>query len=116
MSNINHRLLNKKLAITYWTIDGTPTGNMTIKAPWTPKQVMTLNWNQAMGSTHPYTCANRDDHKTEGILIATSNGWICRECGYTQDWCMYNMATKQMNPPFEKVFRKHKIKDILDGE
>ena len=59
-----------------------------IKAPWTDEQVKALNTYQA-GLGHPYTCGsgNRTTHGDgEGVLTATTNGWVCQWCDYTQDW------------------------------
>ncbi|MCL4525558.1 MAG: hypothetical protein M1492_03490 [Gammaproteobacteria bacterium] len=64
-----------------------------IEAPWTAEQVETLNRLQR-GEIfgHPYTCPNRtimphhnSGHDT-GCLLATKDGWVCLDCGYTQDW------------------------------
>lgn len=67
------------------------------KAPWTPERVEYLNKLQDSGIVHPYTC-NREpaecevkhrapeEHSKDGILIATTDGWVC-PCGkYKQDW------------------------------
>jgi hypothetical protein len=65
-----------------------------ITTPFTDEQVGRLNVWQVSG-LHPFTCGWRDDHVTEGILIATHEGWICPEerCSYTQDWAHDFMAT-----------------------
>ena len=34
---------------------------MTITAPFTPEQVKALNYYQASGVFHPFTCANQGD-------------------------------------------------------
>ena len=66
-----------------------------------------LNEQQISGKYHPYTCSGNGipeckrqnsyearqngeqipyNNETEGVLIATENGWVC-PCGkYTQDW------------------------------
>lgn len=57
-----------------------------------PDTVVELNKAQSAGRFHPYTCANRSDGKHRvwngdlGALVATSRGWICPFCDYTQDW------------------------------
>lgn len=51
-----------------------------VKAPWNPEEVRHLNDFQH-SMFHPFTCA-----KGCGILEATPDGWICRACGYVQDW------------------------------
>lgn len=66
-----------------------------IKAPWTQEVVGNLNRFQEacrLGMFHPFTCAsgNRTDKNHldgEGILRATTEGWECPYCNYTQDWC-----------------------------
>ena len=60
---------------------------------WTPEQVEQLNRLQR-GELygHPYTCPNRslsphhDNGNDKGCLLATTGGWVCPDCGYTQDW------------------------------
>lgn len=68
-------------------------------APWTPEQVDALNDYQRDAPMHPFTCANRgighrwhDDMSDLGMLIATENGWVCRDCAYTQNWAHPWMA------------------------
>lgn len=62
----------------------------------TPEKVIELNKQQKNGLYHPYTCdRNSDeceikikprDYSKDGVLIATTDGWIC-PCGkYKQDW------------------------------
>jgi hypothetical protein len=66
-----------------------------IKAPFTPEQVKALNYFQASGVFHPFTCANQGDalHNYEQTnLVATWRGWICSYCDYTQDWAHAFMA------------------------
>lgn len=61
-------------------------------APWTDVQVRALNWIQSLPGTHSYTCPKRVDNRhvgrwtDNGVLLATTSGWLCRTCGYTQDW------------------------------
>ncbi len=99
----------------------------TIKAPFTPAQVQTLNERQCRVDgglpMHPMTCPNRNDgvffdearcefdtsgatHSTvggdRGVLIATQAGWVCPHCGYTQDWAHSLMAMKPL-PMAESV-------------
>jgi hypothetical protein len=64
-----------------------------MKAPWTEEQVGLLRQWQAAGFVHPYTCfsrgegCNRSQREDDGVLIPTTEGWVC-PCGkYTQDWC-----------------------------
>lgn len=63
-----------------------------IDAPFTDSQVNAMNAYQRMGVFHPFTCANRDNHPGEGLLIATNDGWVCRYCDYTQNWAWAMMA------------------------
>lgn len=66
--------------------------------PWAPPFVQALNLLQTAaqpgGPTHPYTCESRGDgrHGREGgdlgVLIATTDGWVCPHCDYTQDWAL----------------------------
>lgn len=63
----------------------------TIQAPFTLTQVVALNLWQLDIRVHPFTCPNRSGHldrgeRDLGILVATPNGWICRDCDYTQPW------------------------------
>lgn len=82
------------------------------KAPFTPDQVANINAFQDRGRMHPFTCMSPEeiseclraskiiDDKiingtSEGILLATTEGFIC-PCGkYTQDWCHDFMAQPQ---------------------
>jgi hypothetical protein len=54
----------------------------TITAPWTWGQVAMLNRYQKRGDMHPYTC----EDSSHGALVAAMGGWVCRECGYRQNW------------------------------
>ncbi len=62
-----------------------------IKAPFTEDQVDKLNDYQESERGHPFTCCGEDNCRrplkfNNGILIATTEGWIC-PCGkYKQDW------------------------------
>lgn len=60
-----------------------------IKAPWTEGQVAALNRWQECDWVHPFTCGgpNKADHRDpERKLIAHTEGWLCLDCTYTQDW------------------------------
>ncbi len=46
-------------------------------------QARKLNGQQRDIFKHPYTCGKNSEH----ILHATTNGWICFQCDYRQDWC-----------------------------
>lgn len=56
-----------------------------IMAPWTDREVASLNAYQISGF-HPY-CGNRQPNGDETILIATRDGWVEREGGpVVQTW------------------------------
>lgn len=63
-----------------------------IKSPWDSETVDRLNEWQQSGLVHPYTCGKRrtDEHHLdgEGVLKATTDGWVCPFCDYTQDWAI----------------------------
>jgi hypothetical protein len=70
-------------------------GQMTkFKAPWSLEQTQHLNDFQHASLYHPFTCRNRGDgeHEGEGLLRATTDGWVCPSCDYTQDWAHPFMA------------------------
>jgi hypothetical protein len=84
-----------------------------IHAPWTDKQVAALNASQEAYTRHPFTCGRRDlpGHKWDkgdlGVLTATTNGWVCESCGYTQDWAWAFMLEEGggFDPAFFKQSR-----------
>ena len=60
-----------------------------IRPPWTDDQVAALNaWQH--GPMHPFTCGG--NHAIHVILEATTDGWVCPDCPYTQDWAHDFMA------------------------
>jgi hypothetical protein len=65
-----------------------------VAAPWGPDEVASLAGYQHSGSAHPFTCG--DDAcrgRTHGVpLMATSVGWECPGCGYTQNWAWVFMT------------------------
>jgi hypothetical protein len=64
-----------------------------IHAPWDRDTVRRLNQYQTSGTFHPFTCINRPHFgDSEAVLVATSDGWICLECDYTQNWAHAFMA------------------------
>lgn len=89
---------------------------MNKKNTFTEEQVNNLNEFQSSGRFHPFTCDGRDSpnckrnksyqdrrkgieipftNENEGVLIATSNGWVC-PCGdYTQDWAHQFMSERK---------------------
>lgn len=52
------------------------------------EQIEALNRYQRSDNVHPYTCGgNRTDANHldgEGVLVATSDGWVCPFCDYRQ--------------------------------
>jgi hypothetical protein len=78
-----------------------------VHAPFTTYQVRHLNEYQTCGLFHEYTCPNGCNY-TSGFsahnairaiklplpLRATFDGWVCGQCGYTQDWAYRWMADK----------------------
>lgn len=80
-----------------------------INAPFSDEQVILLNQYQSI-EPHPFTCCSPEniseclraskeidgqiiDGVSEGILVATNEGWIC-PCGkYTQDWAYKKMLS-----------------------
>lgn len=71
----------------------------------TPQQVENLAHNQTAGAFHPFTCPNRSDgahamaYGDLGALVATTRGWICPFCDYTQDWAHGFMTEGKMQMP-----------------
>ena len=82
-----------------------------INTPFTEEQVESLNAYQTSGVFHEYTCGNDDcpgkSRYVEGrpgfaeivrglstgdILVATTEGWACPSCNYTQDWALTFMG------------------------
>lgn len=65
-----------------------------IAPPWTDEQVRALNQYQSDGWFHPFTCANNavNDHRNHPVLRATTVGFVCDACGYTQDWAWLFMT------------------------
>jgi len=66
-----------------------------VHPPWDADMVSKLNGFQQNPFAHPFTCGNRDSavhNGQESLLVATSNGWICPHCDYTQDWAWAWMA------------------------
>lgn len=59
---------------------------MKVEAPFTDLQVKNLNDYQATDMHHPFTCPIETVHTSDGKLVATPEGWVCKECSYTQDW------------------------------
>jgi hypothetical protein len=71
------------------------TPNDLSKAPWTQEQVDNLNAFQQMGSFHPFTCGGSNCRE---VLVATSDGWRCPKCDYTQQWAHKFMTAYTGDP------------------
>ena len=59
--------------------------------PWTDEEVAALNRWQANPRVHSFTCGTDSAHR---VLVATRDGWVCRDCEYRQHWAhafMLNM-------------------------
>lgn len=81
---------------------------LAIRAPWTDEEVHLLNLVQISTLTHPFTCPRRthilhNEYNGElGLLLATNDGWVCRDCSYTQDWA----HKKWVDPVFARQLRQ----------
>lgn len=60
--------------------------------PWSEEDILVLNLWQTCGMFHPYTCGNDSSHSD---LVATKNGWVCKNCDYTQKWA-HHISLKEM--------------------
>jgi hypothetical protein len=76
----------------------------------TDEQIKSLNEYQHAGKFHPFTCGgNRtDEHHLdgEGILVATTEGWKCPYCSYTQDWAHPFMMNNSWKKPINDILGK----------
>lgn len=63
------------------------------ETPWSVEQVAALNRYQSAGWMHPFTCPSG-----HGALLATSTGWTCSGCDYTQQWAHDFMFLDLSNP------------------
>jgi hypothetical protein len=90
----------------------------TLQAPWTPEQVAALNVFQRSGRFHPYTCGRRSEHAGEGVLLATTAGWVCpaESCDYKQDWASAFMAQPLPEPDDLNARLAHGIEQARAGQ
>lgn len=58
-------------------------------APWSDRQVESINGFQKNPYVIPFTCGNE---KCRAVLEAKHFGFVCPNCDYTQDWCHKFMA------------------------
>lgn len=81
-----------------------------IKAPFSLGHVVALNRYQRDGRFHPFTCGNdrgnaahreyqRQHGGDFGQLVATTEGWVCPVCDYTQDWAHASVAPEAVPTP-----------------
>lgn len=64
-----------------------------IHAPFSAEQVAGLNAFQSSGTAHPFTCGGgHGETQDDRVLVAGTDGWTCRGCGYTQEWALAAMA------------------------
>jgi hypothetical protein len=57
------------------------------EAPWDGAQVDNLNDFQWMNIEFPpYTCDRCNGEDEDRALVATTDGWVCPGCNYTQNW------------------------------
>lgn len=62
-----------------------------IEAPFSAEQVRLLNAYQSNGVFSPYCCVR--PHSGMGrLLVATTEGWSCPSCDFTQNWAHEFMA------------------------
>ncbi len=62
-----------------------------IRAPFDADTVRWLNAYQRCGVFHPFTCPLRHIG-ADRVLVASTEGWSCPSCTYTQDWAHKFMA------------------------
>jgi len=80
-----------------------------LHAPWTDKQVETLQEFQENDNNHPYTCGYCCES-----LTPYSNGWECEYCHqWHQDWCLVGHVTLPKEVTENKV---HFIEAIYTKE
>jgi hypothetical protein len=92
---IKEQILNGE--ITMKNSDITP-------SPWSDEEVKSLNECQQFGYCHSFTCGGENCNNN---LIATNNGWMCKNCDYTQNWAykwMTNFDWKTANQLIDKIF------------
>lgn len=95
-----------------------------IRAPFTPAQVQILNERQcqietAVAMFHPFTCQDRStsvhgEHGGDrGLLIATTQGWMCPYCGHTQDWAHKAMVIPTAGGLLDEIWPLEQWEDDL---
>lgn len=88
---------------------------MKIQAPFNENQIKNLERYQRLGYVHPFTCPQNSTHISDGILLPTTNGMICIECGYIQNWVHDYMTSASFlkKDPLVNILRLIKIKNII---
>jgi hypothetical protein len=72
-------------------------------APFTEEQVAGLNAYQKATNIHPFTCGNDSSHP---VLIASTDGWYCSACDYTQVWAHAAMADGRLAEASAEAIRQ----------
>lgn len=101
------------------------TDTTTSTAPWTEEQAEALNRWQSSPTTPSFTCERCRDNDTRALiarfhaegepadfkwtpgpehaLVATTDGWKCETCDYTQDWAHPFMMQEPPPDPLGRV-------------
>jgi hypothetical protein len=75
-----------------------------IHAPWTDEQVAKLAEWQTCRWVHPFTCGGDHGTQKDRVLTPTREGWVCRTCGYTQNWAHEFMFKGAPAHPLSRLF------------
>lgn len=90
--------------------------SMKIYAPFTDAEVSALNAYQESGDGHPLTCMCGDHIP----LIATNDGWVCKNCAYTQNWAVawmcYHVTVTFKRQGFTSIDEKDPVKRLRNLE
>jgi hypothetical protein len=97
-----------------------------ITAPFTAAQVEQLNRYQQLGMMHAFTCGTKEKHhaahpalrkpviEKDCDLIATTAGWVCPCCDYTQNWAHGFMADKEQLDKMEQIKNRFENNNTLN--
>lgn len=90
----------------------------TINAPWSVEVIENLAKLQSGECYgHPYTCINRGDGRHHhngndtGCLIPTHNGWVCKDCDYTQEWVHASSTTMPLTADMPSI-----LSSLMNGK
>jgi hypothetical protein len=68
-----------------------------IHPPWDDRTVAELNAFQTFPHFHPFTCPESPHGDLpKPSLVATTDGWVCPGCDYTQGWAHTFMADPEI--------------------